>query len=166
MVLAAAVALVVAAWREDSRRTVGVVLILGCVACLTYKLTTDRLVIRKAEGVGTSHPQRVIIVSVSAATAVAVLGASDVAFLVVYWGYMLTIRILAAVDHFWPWEEPEHILIGTVLGGVAALRMVSLTTRLIRLLAARSVAGHSLYSAETSFLGVEISPEPSVIYRS
>lgn len=137
MALIAAVALTVAASREDSRLAAGTTIVVTCVTCLTCKLAADSLASRKAEGRETSRSTQVMIVSVSAAIAVAVLGASDLAFLVVYCGYMVTIRSLA--DHYWPWEESEHIFIGTVLGGIAALRAVSVTTGLIRTPIARLV---------------------------
>jgi hypothetical protein len=157
MAVAAAVALAVAVPHEDSRPTVGSVIVATCIAYLTYKLATDRLAVREAEGERTSRSQWARIVAKSAANAVAVLGVSDIVFLVVYWGYMLYVRSLVSVDHFWPWEEPQHILIGTLAGGIAALLTVPLTTRLIRLPAARPTAGHSSSPVQESPASAEVS---------
>jgi hypothetical protein len=83
--------------REDSRLIFGIIIVTTCVACLTYKLAADELAFREAHGKEISRSARVRIVSVSAAIAVAVLGASDLAFLVVYWGYMVAVYIIAGV---------------------------------------------------------------------
>jgi hypothetical protein len=131
MAFAAAVALAVAALREDSRPTVGIIVVATCVACLTCKLAADELASREADGRETSRSTRVRIISVSAAIAVAILGASDLVFLAIYSGYMVTAFILAGVTHFSPHEEPEHIFMGTLLGGIAALGMLPLTRRLM-----------------------------------
>jgi len=49
MASAAAIALAVAASREDSRLIVGIVIVATCVACLTCKLAADELNFRKTK---------------------------------------------------------------------------------------------------------------------
>lgn len=154
MVLAAAVGLsIAAAWREDSRLPVGIITVAACIGWLTCKLAADKLALREVEGRVANRWAWVRIVSVSAAIAVAVIGASDGAFLVVYRGYMLGVFILAGVDHFQPQFEPEHIVMGALLGGIAALRMASLTSRLIRTPTAKGMAARSC-SCELESAGV------------
>jgi hypothetical protein len=143
MAFAAVVAVATAAWREDSRFTAGMVTVATCVACLTRKLAKDDLAFHKAEGRETNRMTRGKIVSVSAAIAVAVIGTADLAFLAVYWSYMLTVYIVAGVDHFRPYEEPKHIVTGALLGGIAALRLISIATRRIRTPIVRAVTPDS-----------------------
>jgi hypothetical protein len=105
----------------------------SCIASLTCKLAADQLLSRRAERVETGWLQRVGIVSASAVIAVAVLGASDVAFVVTYWGYMVAAYVANGMPHYQPFNEPGHVLIGAVLGGIVALRTASRVSRLLRI---------------------------------
>jgi hypothetical protein len=138
---AAAVSLILAAaWREDSRLVVGTITVVTCVACLTRKLADDMLGSRQADGRAANRWTRARIIAVSAVIAIAVIGAADIVFFVVYWAYMLAVCVMRGVDHYWPWrDEPAHIGLGAMLGGIAALRTTTITIRLIRIPTARAM---------------------------
>jgi hypothetical protein len=146
MVSAASVALLIAAVsREDSRLPAGIITVAACLGCLTCKLAAVKLASRKAEGRPTYGWTWVRLISVAAAISVAVIGASDIAFLVIYWSYMVAVYVLAGVDHYRPWEEPGHIVMGALPGGIVALRTVSLTNRLIQIPTARPMTARSWF---------------------
>ena len=121
----AIVAISLAVLRAESARGVGTTIIVGCAIYLPYR---KYLVLVKSsqEQHSISSPlQKTSFILISISFAIFVIGLSDLAFLIGYFGYLGLANRSIRISHWTPYMDPLHITAGVVTGVLFALSVAS-----------------------------------------
>jgi hypothetical protein len=124
------VALGFAMTRVDAAPAVSLCVFVGCTWYLAVRRFDETMARRSAEGAETSPRRKARIAARCALTAAVAIGLPDAAFLGAYHGYMAAARnILAMSPLSNPDIMPGQILIGALMGIVAALNVAAIMRR-------------------------------------
>ncbi len=88
MVTVATVAVSLAVVRVDGAPGATVAIIGSCIFCLAHKRYSEAVALRRAKDLTMSRSQKAVQVLTAVTIAAAVIGVSDIAFLVGYYGYL------------------------------------------------------------------------------
>ncbi len=123
------VALGFAMTRVDAAPAVSLCVFAACTWYLANRRYAEALAKRSAEGVAVSPSRKVRIAVRCGLIAAIAIGLPDAAFLGGYYGYMEVIRATVIRTHWSPDLEPEHILMGALVGIAAALYVAAIMRR-------------------------------------
>jgi hypothetical protein len=123
------VALGFAMTRVEAAPAVSLCVFAACTWYLAGRRFAETMARRAAEGAETSPGRKARIAARCAAVAALAIGLPDAAFLGGYYGYMAVVRRFAAYNRWSPDLEPEHILIGALIGIAAALYVAAIMRR-------------------------------------
>jgi hypothetical protein len=129
MAVIGVVALGFAMTRVDTAPAVSLCVFVGCTWYLAVRRFEETMAKRAAEGAETSPGRKARIAARCAAVAALAIGLPDAAFLGGFYGYMAVIFLAAVQSHWRPDLEPEHILIGALIGIAAALYVAAIMRR-------------------------------------
>jgi hypothetical protein len=132
MAAIAIVALGFAVSRVDAAPAVSLCVFAGCTWYLANRRYSDALTRHAADGAALSRSRKARLAARCALTAAIAIGLPDAAFLGGYSGYMAVIRAVIVKSHWSPDLEPEHILIGALIGIAAALYVAAIMRRGLR----------------------------------
>lgn len=130
MVAVSSAALIFGALRTDKPGLAGILIVAGCIAGLAHKLSSETLARMRTKGVPVGPTRKLDVILGATGRAAAIVLASDFAFLVVYFSYLTLVTF--GRHHFYLHLKTEHIVIGTVLGAMAAISVASRMRQIIR----------------------------------
>jgi hypothetical protein len=143
------VALGFAMTRVDAAPAVSLCVFAACTWYLAVRRFNETMAKRAAEGIETSPGRKARIAARCALTAAVAIGLPDAAFLGGLYGYMAVVRVTAVSSHWRPDLEPEHILIGALIGIAAALYVAAIMRRGFRATARKERAPSTAASRES-----------------
>jgi hypothetical protein len=131
MVAVAILAVCLAATRAESAPGAAIAIIGTCVSYLAYKRYSDAMSLRLARGLTTSRSQKAGLLLASATIASAVIGLSDIAFLIGYYGYLKLAHETVVRSHWTPDRDPSYMATGMIIGVILALGVASSLRRTV-----------------------------------
>jgi hypothetical protein len=131
MVGVAVVAVVLAAARIDSAPGAGIAIIAACISYLACRYDSVAVARRRELGLTTGPLRRAALFLSSASVAFAIIGLSDLAFLVGYYGYLKVADEIVITSHMSPSSTEGYMAIGAVIGVVLALCVASSLRRTV-----------------------------------
>ncbi|MHC5539025.1 hypothetical protein ACYOEI_12475 [Singulisphaera rosea] len=132
MAAVAIVAVVLAAARPDSAPGAAVAIVGACIAYLAFKTYAERISLRQAQGLSTSRWLKICLGFSSSATAILILGLSDLAFLIGYFGFLKIASEVVVSSHWTPYADAGYMLTGGLFGMIFALVVASTLRRRTR----------------------------------
>jgi hypothetical protein len=126
MAAIAIVALGFAVSRVDAAPAVSLCVFAGCTWYLANRRYAEALATRAAEADALGPGRKARLAAWCALTAAVAIGLPDAAFLGGFYGYMAVIRAVIGRTHWSPDLEPEHILMGALIGIAAALYVAAI----------------------------------------
>jgi hypothetical protein len=129
--MAAIVAVTLAIIHVESAHSAAIVLVVVCISCLAYMRYSESISLSQERGSTTnpSHKIRIFLASVTIATIV--IGLSDLAFLIGYYGYLRVADAIILTSHATPSSIPGHMMVGWVFGILLALSVASCLRRTV-----------------------------------
>ncbi|WP_406694587.1 hypothetical protein V5E97_26305 [Singulisphaera sp. Ch08] len=131
MAVVAIVAVSLAAAQVESAPRAAIAIIGACLFYLGYERYSAALTQRRVRGLTTSGLQKAVILLDSAIFSVSVIGFSDIAFLIGYYGFMKIAYKAVVMSHWTPYNDSGFMATGVVIGGILALCVASSLRRTI-----------------------------------
>jgi hypothetical protein len=131
MVAVAILALLLAAVRVECAPGSGIAIVVSCIGYLAYKRYSEAVATRLAGGATISRSRKAGLVLSSITLAATIIGLSDFAFLAGYYGFLKVAYEAVVMSHWTPYDDPNYIGIGVVIGVPLALCVASSLRHLV-----------------------------------
>jgi hypothetical protein len=130
MVVIAIAAVCFASARLKSAQSAAIAIIGSCVVCLASRRYTNVLSLRRAKGLTVGRLRRAASFLVSLAVAAGVIGISDFAFVIGFFGSKVIFNLFAGTDH-WSFYADDDRVIRIGIGLMLALGASSCIRRFV-----------------------------------
>jgi hypothetical protein len=92
-----------------------------CIAYLAFNRYSEAVSLRQTSGLRTGPAQKAGVLLSSVTLALVVVGLSDLAFLIGYYGFLYAAYGIVVMSHWSPYGDPDYIATGGVIGSALAL---------------------------------------------
>jgi len=131
MVVVAIVSITLAASNAESAPGAAIATVIACISYLGYKRYSAAVIRRQAHDLTIGPRQKAFLLLTSAIFSASVVGLSDIALLIGYFGSLKIADGLVVMSHWTPYGDPGFMAAGGGIGGVLALSVASSLRRTI-----------------------------------
>jgi hypothetical protein len=125
MVAVAIVAVTLAAVRVESAPSAAIAIFGFCVSYLAYTRYAEAVSLRRTSGLPTSPVQKARMLFASVIIAMVIIGLSDIAFLIGYYGFLRIAFEMVVRSHWTPYDDIDYMATGGIIGLILALCVAS-----------------------------------------